>query len=198
MIDLHVAKEENRIEIGHRLAIGGIGVFISFLIAVVVLTFPKFFLFNPLAEGNGVRAFELTVSSFGWVLLLIGPAIVLVRYASGYKNLIGLLPFIALVWPVSLIISHVTLFLQQGVWYTGYLIQYPIFVLTDIVLPIFLLYVWEILRPRNKFVGPKGATGATGAKGETGAQGEAGEVGLTGATGQTGSTGAKGDKGAKG
>jgi hypothetical protein len=204
MIDLHTAKDEHRMEIGHRLAIGGIGVFISFLIAVVVLTFPKFFLFNPLAEGNGVRAFELTVSSFGWVLLLIGPAIVLVRYASGYKNLIGLLPFIALVWPVSLIVSHVTLFLQQGVWYTGYLIQYPIFVLTDIVLPIFLLYIWEILRPRNKFVGPKGATGATGAKGDTGAKGSTGITGATGAQGETGETGltgltgAKGDKGDKG
>lgn len=152
MIDLHLTNDEQRVAVGHRLAIGGIGVFIAFLMAVIVLTFPKFFLFNPLAEGNGVRAFELTISSIGWILLMIGPAVILVRYASGHRNLIGLLPWVALVWPLSLALSHVTLYLQNGHWYTGYLIQYPIFVLTDIVLPIFLLLVWEILRTpkRNK------------------------------------------------
>jgi len=182
MIDLHTSKEDQRIEVGHRLAIGGIGVFITFLIAVIVMTFPKFFLFNPLAEGNGLRAFELSLSSVGWILLLVGPAIILVRYASGYKNQIGLLPWVALIWPASLVLSHVTLYLQNGVWYTGYLIQYPIFVLTDIVLPIFLMLIWEVLRTRNKNRGMQGETGATGA---TGATGETGATGATGAAGHS-------------
>jgi hypothetical protein len=106
----------------------------------------------------------------------------LVRYASGYKNQIGLLPWVALIWPASLVLSHVTLYLQNGVWYTGYLIQYPIFVLTDIVLPIFLMLIWEVLRTRNKNRGMQGETGATGA---TGATGETGATGATGAAGHS-------------
>jgi len=153
MMDLHFVPQEDHSKISHRLSIGGIGVFISLFFATVVLSFPRFFLFNPLAEGDGLRAFELTVSSIAWILLMIGPGVILVRYAAGYSNLISFLPFVGLLWPISLIVSHVTLYLQQGLWYTGYLIQYPIFMVTDIILPIFLVYLWDILRPRNPNVG---------------------------------------------
>jgi hypothetical protein len=180
---------------------------------VLVLTFPRFFLFNPMAEGDPVRALELTVSSVGWVLLALGPAVILMRYSEGRFTMIRFLPIVALVWPISLIANHLTLFLQKGVWYTGYLIQYPIFWLSDIVLPIFLVYLWDILRPRNPVTGKRGPTGATGARGETGTtgltgatgvrgsagvSGQAGETGQTGATGATGSTGAQGETGETG
>lgn len=148
-----------------------------------------------MAEGDPVRAIELTVSSIGWILLLLGPAIILIRYGSGSSSSIKFLPYIALVWPISLVASHITLFLQKGTWYTGYLIQYPIFVLTDILLPVFLIYLWDVLRPRNPQNGARGATGATG---ETGAAGKTGATGTTGKTGATGTTGAKGTTGATG
>ena len=185
-MDLHFVPQEDHSKISHRLSIGGIGVFISLLFATVVLSFPRFFLFNPLAEGDGLRAFELTVSSLAWILLMIGPSIILVRYAAGFSNLISFLPFVGLLWPVSLLVSHVTLYLQQGLWYTGYLIQYPIFMVTDIILPIFLVYLWDILRPRNKNKGATGATGATGPIGATGLTGAKGAKGETGAVGRHG------------
>jgi hypothetical protein len=147
--NIHFAPHEDHSKISHRLTVGGIGVFISLFISTVVLTFPRFFLFNPLAEGDGLRAFELSLSSIGWIVLLVGPSVILLRYAAGYSNLISYLPFVGLLWPFSLILSHVTLYLQNGLWYTGYLIQYPIFLMTDVVLPIFLLYLWDILRPRH-------------------------------------------------
>jgi hypothetical protein len=198
MMDHHFVAQEDHSKISHRLAVGGIGVFIALLVSSVVLTFPRFFLFNPLAEGDGLRAFELTVSSFGWMILLVGPVVILIRYASGYSNLISFLPFVALLWPLSLIVSHVTLYLQKGLWYTGYLIQYPIFIVTDILLPIFLLYLWDILRPRYKNVGATGATGATGITGATGATGATGTAGETGPAGITGATGATGETGRTG
>jgi len=194
MINLHIAPQEDHSKISHRLVVGGIGLFISFLIATLVLTFPRFFLFNPMAEGDPVRAIELTISSIGWILLLVGPAVILMRYASGHSNLVRFLPIVAVVWPISLIASHITLFLQKGTWYTGYLIQYPIFVLTDILLPVFLIYMWDVLRPRNPNVGPRGATGAKGETGSTGATGASGAAGPRGAKGETGAKGSSGKK----
>jgi hypothetical protein len=213
MTDVKIEPQEEHSKISHQLAVAGIGLFITIFMGALVLTFPRFFLFNPMAEGDPVRALELTVSSVGWVLLALGPAIILMRYREGRFTLIRFLPIVALVWPVSLIANHLTLFLQKGVWYTGYLIQYPIFLLSDIVLPIFLIYLWDILRPRNPITGKRGPAGATGARGETGTtgltgatgvrgsagiSGQAGETGQTGATGATGTTGAQGETGETG
>jgi len=198
MIDVRIAPQEEHSKISHQLALGGIGLFISIFMSVLVLTFPRFFLFNPMAEGDPVRAIELTVSSIGWLLLLFGPAVILMRYESGRFTLIRFLPIVALVWPISLIANHLTLFLQKGIWYTGYLIQYPIFVLSDIVLPLFLIYLWDILRPRYPQVGDKGPTGETGSKGLTGATGLTGQTGSTGSTGTTGATGLTGSTGLTG
>ena len=198
MTDVRTEPQEEHSKISHQLAVGGIGLFISIFMGVLVLTFPRFFLFNPMAEGDPVRAIELTVSSIGWVLLLVGPAAILMRYSSGRFTMIRFLPIVALVWPVSLIVNHVTLFLQKEVWYTGYLVQYPIFLLSDIVLPIFLIYLWDILRPRNPLTGKRGATGARGARGARGATGTQSKQGSTGETGETGAQGEPGEEGKKG
>jgi hypothetical protein len=198
MTDVKIEPQEEHSKISHQLAVGGIGLFITIFMGVLVLTFPRFFLFNPMAEGDPVRALELTVSSVGWVLLALGPAIILMRYSEGRFKMIRFLPIVALVWPISLIANHLTLFLQKGVWYTGYLIQYPIFLLSDIVLPIFLIYLWDILRPRNPITGKRGPTGATGARGAIGESGTKGQTGNVGATGPTGLTGARGETGTTG
>lgn len=53
-----------------------------------------------------------------------------------------------MLWPASIVINQITLFVMDGVWYSGYLIQYPIFILTDILMPIFLIFIWQFLRER--------------------------------------------------
>jgi CubicO group peptidase (beta-lactamase class C family) len=134
-------------KVSTRAVVATFGVFVSALFWLVVATYPTFFFFNPLAESDGLRATILSVSTFGWVLLSTGPAVLFVIYALGNAKALMLLPLVALVWPASLLLNHVSLFIQKGNWYTGYLLDYPIFIATDILLPIMLMAVWAELRP---------------------------------------------------
>jgi len=54
-----------------------------------------------------------------------------------------------MLWPFSIIVNQITLFALDGVWYSGYLIQHPFFILTDILMPIFLVFILEFLRERK-------------------------------------------------
>ena len=135
-----------------RLLAGAVGGMTPMVVLLIVASFPRFFIFNPFSEGDPVRAGELALSTLGWVLLVVGPLTILVRFASGRRDLLRFLPFVALFWPLSLLISHTTLALTTGNWYFGYLLQYPLFAITDIVIPSFLLYVYDVLRVRETSV----------------------------------------------
>ena len=130
-----------------RAVVASFGIFVSALFWLVVATYPSFFLFNPFAETDTLRSSVLTLSTVGWVLISIGPAILFTLYALGYARVLRLIPLIALLWPVALLINHVSLFIQKGEWFTGYLLDYPIFIATDILLPVLLMAVWAELRP---------------------------------------------------
>lgn len=135
-------------ELTRNLAVGGIGLFLSLFMILVVLTFPGFFLFNPLDEPNPIRQVQLVFSTFAWVTQALVPGAMLVGYALGKTSWIRALPIAATVWPLGIIMNQVTLYVLDGVWYTGYLIQYPVFIATDILMPLFLIFVWEVLRKR--------------------------------------------------
>lgn len=137
-------------KISTRAVVASFGVFVSALFWLVVATYPTFFMFNPLEEPDGVRSAILSVSTFGWVLLATGPAVLFVSYALGYARALRFLPIVALVWPIALLINHVSLFIQKGQWFTGYLLDYPVFIATDILLPVLLIAVWAELRPTFK------------------------------------------------
>ncbi len=117
---------------------------------LAIATFPHFYFFNPLKNPNIVRRVELTVSTVGWVLLSTGSPIILFLTAAGKKGAIRFLPFTALLWPVSLIVSHITLDIETGNAYVSYLHQFPIFIFTDILLPILTLIAWFDLRQPKK------------------------------------------------
>ncbi len=133
-------------KISTRAVIASFGIFVSVLFWLVVATYPTFFFFNPLAETDSLRAAVLTISTIGWVLIATGPVVLFVLYALGHPRALRLLPIVALVWPISLLINHVSLYIQKGQWFTGYLLDYPIFVATDILLPVLLIVVWAELR----------------------------------------------------
>jgi hypothetical protein len=59
------------------------------------------------------------------------------------------LPLTAVVWPISLVIAQVTSYIQTGYFYLEYLTQFPIFVFTDIALPILILIIWVDLREHH-------------------------------------------------
>lgn len=114
---------------------------------LVVATFPAFFFFNPWGSGDAMRSITLTLSSIGWILISLGPLVLLWLYAAGRRDAIRWLPVVALWWPISLLISHITVFLETGHGYVDYLATYPIFLFTDIALPVLLMAVWRLLPP---------------------------------------------------
>lgn len=134
-------------KVSTRAVVASFGIFVSALFWLVVATYPSFFLFNPFAETDTLRSSVLTLSTVGWVLISIGPATLFTLYALGYARVLKLIPIIALLWPIALLINHVSLFIQKGEWFTGYLLDYPIFIATDILLPVLLMAVWAELRP---------------------------------------------------
>ena len=116
---------------------------------LIVATFPKFFLVNPTNQDDPLRRAELVLSTVGWLLLSTIAPLILFVYSRGTHSVIKLLPLTALVWPISLTISQLTSYVQTGYFYLEYLTKFPIFIYTDIVLPILVLIVWIDLRAKH-------------------------------------------------
>ncbi len=116
-----------------------VGVFGSLVFAATILTYPEFFLFNPFDSVDPIRRFFLALTTLGWVTTLLGPLVLLSLHAVGLSKRLHLMDIFALAWPASLIINHLALLIQTHKLFIGYLGVYPIFIVTDIALPI--LYV---------------------------------------------------------
>lgn len=122
--------------------------FSAFLLAfywLVVATYPEFFIFNPLDESWPLRQVSLTLSLIGWVAISTVPAVVLFMYAAGKRSGLKLLPWVAAIWPISVVVNQVLLYIRDGVWYFDYLLNYPIFIATDVLLPVLLVVLWKEL-----------------------------------------------------
>lgn len=125
------------------------GVFTSAFFWLVVATFPSFYLFNPLANPSPARAVLLTAMMLAWLALSCGPVLIFGALAAGNDKPLRWLPAVALAWPLLLLVNHVSLAVVEHHWYTGYLIQYPVFVATDVLLPLLLVAVWWELNPKD-------------------------------------------------
>jgi hypothetical protein len=113
---------------------------------LIIATLPDFFFINPSGTASEVRRAELVLSTIGWVLLSTGAPILLFCYSAGFRRSRRFLPITALWWPVSLLISQVTVYILDGAFYFDYLLKYPIFIFTDVVLPVFVMMLWYDLR----------------------------------------------------
>lgn len=113
---------------------------------LIVATLPDFFFINPTGEVSQLRRAELVLSTIGWILMSTVAPFALFLYSSGIHRAKNILPYTALVWPVSLIISQVTVYILDGAFYLDYLLKFPIFFYTDLILPIFILLIWHDLR----------------------------------------------------
>ncbi|MEN9287691.1 MAG: hypothetical protein RLZ88_361 [Actinomycetota bacterium] len=125
------------------------GVFLSTTFGLIVWTYPSFFIFNPFENDNGVRAAMLAALVVAWVIAAAGPVALLSYFAAGHHWPLKVLPFVALAWPVLQLINHVSLWAVEGDPYLGYLLDYPIFLYTDLLLPGMLIAIWIELRPLN-------------------------------------------------
>ena len=119
---------------------------------LIVATLPDFFFINPTGVSSEIRRAELVLSTVGWLLLSTGAPVCLFFYAAGFHKARKFLPVTALWWPMSLAISQVTVYILDGAFYLEYLINYPIFIFTDIALPIFVMMLWYDLRDEEKIV----------------------------------------------
>lgn len=113
---------------------------------LIIATVPSFFFLTISGEASQLRRAELILSTIGWILMSTVAPVALMFYAAGVHKARHLLPYTALVWPVSLIISQLTVYVLDGSFYLSYLIKYPIFFYTDLILPIFIMILWHDLR----------------------------------------------------
>lgn len=125
---------------------GLIGSMMLIIYWLIIATLPDFFFVSPVGEEMQIRRAVLILSTIGWILSSTVAPFILFLYASGFHRARRYLPLTALVWPVSLFISQSTSYILDGTFYLEYLITYPIFIYTDIVLPIVILMVWWDLR----------------------------------------------------
>ncbi|MEY4323576.1 MAG: hypothetical protein RL410_1357 [Actinomycetota bacterium] len=112
----------------------------------VVATFRDFFLFNPLEGATPLRQIQLIMSTLGWIALSTGAPLLLWAISSGHRAAHRLLPLAGLLWPVGVLSTQLTLYFQDHVWYFGYLKTYPIFLVTEIVLPCLVMFLWTQLK----------------------------------------------------
>ena len=139
-----MVRKKNLEKVDYVVSLMGAMMLISFWL--IVATLPDFFFINPTGNGSQIRRAELVLSTVGWILLSTAAPLCLFLYAAGVHKARNYLPITALWWPISLVISQVTIYILDGAFYFDYLIYYPIFIFTDIVLPIFVLMLWHDLR----------------------------------------------------
>jgi hypothetical protein len=123
-----------------------IGAMMMICFWLIIATLPDFFFINPTGTQSEIRRAELVLSTIGWILLSTGAPVLLFLYSAGFKGARKYLPITALWWPTSLIISQITIYILDGAFYFDYLIKFPIFIFTDIILPIFVLMLAHDLR----------------------------------------------------
>lgn len=128
--------------------VGLLGVMIMFTFWLVVATFPSFYFFNPLGQTNTLRRFELILSTIGWIGVSTIAPLLLFAFASGLRGARHFLPIAGFFYPVSLAISQITSYVETGSAYLSYLRNFPIFFLTDLILPILILFIWHDLKER--------------------------------------------------
>ncbi len=132
-----------------NLVLLAVGILGTLIFATTILTYQDFFLFNPLESADSTRRIFLLLTTVGWVTSLIGPLVVLALNALGKPKATELLVWFALAWPVSLIINHLALLIQTHKLFLGYLGVYPIFIVTDIALPILYVLIARYLNHKK-------------------------------------------------
>lgn len=131
------------------------GTFVAFSLFImssfwlIIATYPQFFIFNPFDDTWAIRQWALVLSLAGWLMLGLGSPAILYGYAMGWNKGVRFLPLVALFWPISVVINQILLVIRDGVWYFEYLINYPIFIASDILLPMLLLVLWRDLKISN-------------------------------------------------
>lgn len=130
----------------HRFHMRGTAIMISVIYLLMILTYQEFFLFDPTSGESLARDISLWICLLGWISATFLSPLSIWRIANGSKNALRLMPYLVLLWPLSIVVAQITVYAETGVAYIDYLFNYPVFVITDIALPIFLMTKWNNVR----------------------------------------------------
>lgn len=144
-MDSHT-EQVNEIRAAHMFHLRGTAVMVFIIYWSVIFTYTDFFWFQPWESSEVVRQLSLWLCLIGWIVASVGTPLALLAIAAGSKRALNFVPITVLWWPVSVLISQVVVFTETGESYLGYLLIYPIFILTDIAIPIFLLIKWSRIK----------------------------------------------------
>lgn len=136
----------SEINVAHRFHIRATAIMVFIIYWLMVFTYPSFFIFKPSSEEALIRQISLWLCLIGWLLAAVATPILLFAASAGNKISLKFIPISALWWPISLIISQFTIIYLTGNSYVNYLIDYPIFFVTDLAIPILVMWNWSQLR----------------------------------------------------
>jgi hypothetical protein len=140
------SRQIAEIHAAQRFHLRATAVMVFLIYWLVVLTYQDFFFFNPGDEPALARQISLWLCLVGWILAALGSPLALLAASGGSLVALRLLPITALWWPLSLVVSQVTLFAITGSSYLDYLFQYPIFIVTDVALPVLVVMKWSRMK----------------------------------------------------
>ena len=138
--------EVNEIKAAHRFHLRGIAAMVFITYWSVIFTYTDFFWFQPWESEEFVRQITLWLCLIGWLIAAIFSPLALFAVSAGYTKALKFIPVTALWWPASVLISQVVVYSETGESYLGYLVLYPVFILTDIAIPVFLIFQWSKIR----------------------------------------------------
>lgn len=108
---------------------------ISVLFAFVISSYPNFFFIPPMSAYTWWLSVEQLLFVAGWVLFLVVP--IVHNFGPRLVRLPDALVWAAIsLYPVSLILIHLSLWFATGDPYLQYLTDNPVFFLTDLVAPL--------------------------------------------------------------
>ncbi len=134
------------IQTAHKIHIRATAIMVFIIYWLLVFTYPNFFIFRPGDQIYFIREVSLWLCLIGWLLAAVATPMLL--FAASGGNLISLkfIPVTAMWWPGSLLFSQLTNIYLNGQSYLSYLLDYPIFILTDFAIPILVLWKWSQLK----------------------------------------------------
>ena len=118
-----------------------LSIIISLVFALLVLTYKEFFFLNPAGAFNGFIGFQRTIFDIGWfAFIFLTPLTLSISLSPRVRN--GLFLASWVIWPISLVVIHVSSMITDQNPYLDYLVTYPIFIFTDVLAPAFYGVVW--------------------------------------------------------
>jgi hypothetical protein len=137
--------KENRLRSRFEYLASTFGVTIFAFYWGVITSFPEFYFVNPNNE-EPARAVAIVFLIIGWFSISTLAPIVLFQFGAGKYRTIAALPYVVAVWPVSILVAQIERMVTTGQNYLSYLIDTPLFLATDLIIPLALISLWLRLR----------------------------------------------------